>query len=190
MYGRSDTESVLMARTREIEDPNAHFSDWVYQIGRHHWENLGVVSTLLVHREKTKALRDRLKEEGMTDAKERAKHAVHRRAYVDRAGDLWEILSQAQARQIFGFREGYIFREVANNASMQVLSVLDNELEVADRVMPTESFGRAYRLPDMVFAEHLRWGRSLAEFEIPASSLRSELVRIEASRDQHALGCH
>ncbi|WP_018876498.1 MULTISPECIES: hypothetical protein [unclassified Thioalkalivibrio] len=176
-----------MAKTREIQDPWKYFSDWVYQIGRHHWENLGVVSTLLVHREKTKALRDRLKAEGMTDPKERAKHAVHRRAYVDRAVDIWEARSQEQARLLFGFREGYIFRDATSDASIQVLAVLDNDLEVAERVMPTERLGRAYRLTDVDFAEHLRWGASLERFEVPASSLRSELIRAEVSRDQREL---
>lgn len=178
-----------MAKTREIRDPQEHFAGWAYQIGRYHWENLGVVGTLLVDRGKTKALRDRLKAEGMTDPKERAKHAVHRRAYVDRAGDTWETLSQEQARQLFGFREGYIFRDATHNAPVQVLAVLDRELEIAERVMPTERFGRTYRLPDMKFAEHLRWGGSLERFEVPASSLRSELMRLEVSRDQRALGC-
>lgn len=177
-----------MANTREIQDPKDHFADWAYQIGRHHWESLGVVSTLLVHREKTKALRDRLQAEGMTDAKERAKHAMHRRAYVDRAGDIWETRSQEQARQLFGLREGYVFRDVAHNAPIQVLAVLDNELEIAERVMPTERFGRAFRLSDMDLAEHLRWGYSIDRFEIPASSLRSELLRVEVSRDQRVLG--
>lgn len=173
-----------MARTSEVSDPVAHFETWAYRVDRHHWENLGLVFTLLVDRAKTAELRKRLKEQGMKDRKERAKHAIHRRAYVDRAWKVWGSNDPSIARTVFAFNPGYVFLRADGATALQVIASSDKDLEVCERIMPSEIFGRVFHLSALDLALHLRSGCSIDHYEIPASQVKSETMRLEISRDQ------
>lgn len=176
-----------MSKVCEIIDPAEYFSEWHYEIIPAHWNTLGVVSTFLIDPEKSKALRTRLKAEGMGH-EEAMKRSIQRHAYVDRVRGAHVRQKKKEengekefisAKHGYSFNEGYIFYSKHENMGVQVLYVEEDMIEVCAMIAEPMRLIQPYRLPPSELAEWLRTGKVPGSREISKYQVRSELMRLE-----------
>lgn len=181
-----------MASKYEVEDPRDYFSQWEYAIVPAHWNTLGVVPTVIVDTVKTKILRNRLRDEGLSH-KEAMKRAIHRSSFINRAAlarDNEGRVSKTTGKPFemppqrgYAFAEGYAFVSVRDGGGIQVLDVVGDMVDVCEREPGMGRFRQPYRMPVEELVEWLRTGRPPEHRRVSLYKLRSELMQTEIRRD-------
>jgi hypothetical protein len=180
-----------MPRSYEVKHPQEMFSNWHYDIIKAHWNTLGIVSTWLIDKARTDALREELVASGMPK-EEATKRMIKRFAYVDRC----ERQKHLRLRQdeeskpegisstdCYSFAEGYVFLSKDGQDGIQILAVDDESVDVCSFAGDTGRFRAPYRLPKHELVDWLRTGRIPVSRMISRYEVTSEIMRLAIPDD-------